>query len=119
MLVDSPIFKVLTSIYTVDLLVNLVRYLEDIYSCQRQSKWDRQCVLEGWDIFLKVSYLVNITAVNALGSASHVLPVIFEDISKIRLSLNLVLISQHPAFLISGLFLKKIFSEKVYNDKKK
>ncbi|XP_060773743.1 interleukin-27 subunit beta [Neoarius graeffei] len=62
--------------------ISTYRYLEDIYSCQRQSKWDRQCVLEGRDIFLKVSYLVNITAVNALGSASHVLPVIFEDIIK-------------------------------------
>lgn len=86
-------FKVPMRIHTVDLL----RYLEDIYSCQRQSEQDRQCVLEELDLFSIVPYLVNITAVNALGSRSRVLPVILEDIGKICLSLNLVLISRHCA----------------------
>ncbi|KAM9501060.1 interleukin-27 subunit beta [Clarias gariepinus] len=58
------------------------RRLEEIYSCQRQSEQDRQCVLEELELFSNVPYLVNITAVNALGSASRVLPVIFEDIVK-------------------------------------
>lgn len=70
-----------------DRLVNLVRHLDEIYSCQRQSEQDRQCVLEDLELFSNVPYLVNITAVNALGSASRVLPVIFEDIGKICLFL--------------------------------
>lgn len=73
--------------------MNLFRRLEEIYSCQRQSEQDRQCVLEELELFSNVPYLVNITAVNALGSASRVLPVIFEDIGNVCLSLNLVLIS--------------------------
>lgn len=61
----------------------LVRHLEEIYSCQRASEQDRQCVLEELDLLSNVPYLVNITAVNALGSASRILPVIIEDIGNV------------------------------------
>ncbi|KAB5579818.1 hypothetical protein PHYPO_G00199300 [Pangasianodon hypophthalmus] len=62
--------------------ISTYRLRDDVCSCQRQSEQDRQCVLEELDLFSNVPYLVNITAVNALGSASRVLPVIFEDIVK-------------------------------------
>ncbi|MCJ8732034.1 hypothetical protein PDJAM_G00206500 [Pangasius djambal] len=62
--------------------ISTYRLRDDVYSCQRQSEQDRQCVLEELDLFSNVPYLVNITAVNALGSTSRVLPVIFEDIVK-------------------------------------
>ncbi|KAF7705872.1 interleukin-27 subunit beta [Silurus meridionalis] len=56
--------------------------LDDTFSCQRPSEQDRQCVLEDLELYSNVPYLVNITAVNALGSSSRLLPVIFEDIVK-------------------------------------
>ncbi|GAA6077517.1 interleukin-27 subunit beta [Tachysurus ichikawai] len=62
--------------------ISTYRQLEEIYSCKRPSTQDRQCVLEELDLLSNVPYLVNITAVNALGSASQMLPVFFEDIVK-------------------------------------
>ncbi|KAG7329746.1 hypothetical protein KOW79_005968 [Hemibagrus wyckioides] len=62
--------------------ISTYRHLEEIYSCQRVSEQDRQCVLEELDLLSNVPYLVNITAVNALGSASRILSVIIEDIVK-------------------------------------
>ncbi|KAI4886273.1 hypothetical protein NFI96_010603 [Prochilodus magdalenae] len=51
--------------------------------CQIQSEQDRRCTLEGLDELYPVApYLVNITAVNALGSAASILSVLLEDIVK-------------------------------------
>ncbi|XP_062848984.1 interleukin-27 subunit beta [Trichomycterus rosablanca] len=53
-----------------------------VHPCPRQDEQVRRCVLEGLDIYSNEPYLVNITAVNALGSASRIISVIFEDIVK-------------------------------------
>ncbi|XP_072543081.1 interleukin-27 subunit beta [Salminus brasiliensis] len=50
--------------------------------CQRPREQDRRCVLEDDELYTLVPYLVNITAVNALGSATTTLSVLPEHIVK-------------------------------------
>ncbi|XP_017555755.1 interleukin-27 subunit beta [Pygocentrus nattereri] len=56
--------------------------LPAVHSCQKQREQDRQCVVEGVDLNPDTQYLVNITAVNALGSATRILSISLEDIVK-------------------------------------
>uniref|UniRef100_A0A8B9JFE3 Epstein-Barr virus induced 3 n=1 Tax=Astyanax mexicanus TaxID=7994 RepID=A0A8B9JFE3_ASTMX len=53
-----------------------------VRSCQRLREQDRQCVLEDEELFSLIPYLVNITAVNSLGSATTILPVLPDRIVK-------------------------------------
>ncbi|XP_076829235.1 interleukin-27 subunit beta isoform X2 [Brachyhypopomus gauderio] len=53
-----------------------------VLPCQRESDLDRQCVLEEFELHAAMPYVVNITAVNALGSATRILPILIEDIVK-------------------------------------
>ncbi|TSS97511.1 Ciliary neurotrophic factor receptor subunit alpha [Bagarius yarrelli] len=64
--------------------ISTYRHLEEIQECQKPSEQDRQCVLKELELFSNIPYFVNITAVNALGRASRVLPIIFEDIDGSR-----------------------------------
>lgn len=50
--------------------------------CQKWGDQDRQCALEELEIFAREPTLINITAVNALGSATQIQPFIFEQIVK-------------------------------------
>ncbi|KAK1786714.1 hypothetical protein P4O66_017099, partial [Electrophorus voltai] len=60
-----------------------------VHSCRRESDQDQQCILEELELYATVPHLVNITAVNGLGSATRILPILIDDISKILLfSLN-------------------------------
>ncbi|KAL7876498.1 hypothetical protein AOLI_G00114610 [Acnodon oligacanthus] len=56
--------------------------LPAVHSCQKQRDQDRQCVLQGEDLNPYIAYLVNITAVNALGSATRILSVLLEEMVK-------------------------------------
>ncbi|XP_056598723.1 interleukin-27 subunit beta [Triplophysa dalaica] len=56
--------------------------LSSAHQCQRWGQEERQCVLQELKIFESEPTLFNITAVNALGSATRIWPFIFEDIVK-------------------------------------
>uniref|UniRef100_A0A4W4GIT6 Fibronectin type-III domain-containing protein n=2 Tax=Electrophorus electricus TaxID=8005 RepID=A0A4W4GIT6_ELEEL len=53
-----------------------------VHSCRRESDQDQQCILEELELYATVPHLVNITAVNALGSATRILPILIDDIMK-------------------------------------
>ncbi|XP_051554042.1 interleukin-27 subunit beta-like isoform X2 [Myxocyprinus asiaticus] len=60
-------------------------YSDPLSSAQQCQKWeeqDSQCVLEELEMFEREPTLINITAINALGSATRIWPFIFEDIVK-------------------------------------
>ncbi|XP_067308588.1 interleukin-27 subunit beta [Pseudorasbora parva] len=56
--------------------------LSSARQCQKWEEQDRQCALEELEIFASEPTLINITAVNALGSTTHIWPFIFEQIVK-------------------------------------
>ncbi|XP_067218947.1 interleukin-27 subunit beta [Chanodichthys erythropterus] len=56
--------------------------LSSARQCQKRAEGDRQCVLEELEIFAREPSLLNITAVNALGSTTYMWPFIFEQIVK-------------------------------------
>lgn len=64
------------------LAVNAHRYGGDVHSCPGEDGRDGRCELEELEIYSNKPYLVNITAVNALGSASRVVSFIVEDIGE-------------------------------------
>ncbi|XP_051984812.1 interleukin-27 subunit beta [Xyrauchen texanus] len=60
-------------------------YSDPLSSAQQCQKWeeqDSQCVLEELKMFEIEPTLINITAINALGSATRIWPFLFEDIVK-------------------------------------
>lgn len=52
------------------------------HQCHKWGEQDRQCVLEDLKIFESEPTLFNITAINALGSATRIWPFVFEEIVK-------------------------------------
>uniref|UniRef100_A0A8C1ZMM8 Epstein-Barr virus induced 3 n=1 Tax=Cyprinus carpio TaxID=7962 RepID=A0A8C1ZMM8_CYPCA len=56
--------------------------LASFHQCQKWGEQDRQCALEELEIFAGIPTLINITAINALGSTTRVLAIIFEQIVK-------------------------------------
>ncbi|XP_016329541.1 interleukin-27 subunit beta-like [Sinocyclocheilus anshuiensis] len=56
--------------------------LSSARQCQKWGEQDRQCALEQLEIFASEPTLINITAVNALGSTTRIWPISFEQIVK-------------------------------------